>query len=519
MHAETAYVFRHALVQSAAYELQTPTQREQLHYLAFQLLEQVFGGRAPEPPPLSDSGKKPFQPHPSDPFADELAGHLHFVGTSAGQVDDAEVLALTRLYVRRAAEFATQSYRNDAARCHWAKLFEILPRPERAEALRMWASVETLDGDNRAARTLLLRALEELHHAPCKPIDGAVLTDLVASCQNNAEVEAALDWCQRALVIHREHGSPHLECTTLKSMGGVFLLAGRHADAEIQFDAAMAVAVRGDLKDKQAGIRAARSVLLQQLSRYDEAEAEAAHALKLAQELNDTRTEALALVTQANLFAVTRRFDDAEKAYTRALALYSGFGARAGEAVTLMNLANILSSASRRSEAASAYDRALTLSREIGHRRYEGGILGNQAELFFAAGQLELAEETFRQALAIHHETGNPRSEGYVHRGLARIMRALDRHGEAESAFSLALALSQTVGNRWLAGDVLCERAIGRVSAGLVAEAHEDWRKGSAILSGLGHTEELEGQRNAMREACAAAGVRPFDDPADEGAP
>lgn len=45
MHAELVYLFRHALLRSAAYELQLPGDRARLHVLALELLEQLFGGR------------------------------------------------------------------------------------------------------------------------------------------------------------------------------------------------------------------------------------------------------------------------------------------------------------------------------------------------------------------------------------------------------------------------------------------------------------------------------------------
>lgn len=45
MHAEAAYLFRHALLRDAAYQLQLPTRRARLHRLAFGLIEDLWGGR------------------------------------------------------------------------------------------------------------------------------------------------------------------------------------------------------------------------------------------------------------------------------------------------------------------------------------------------------------------------------------------------------------------------------------------------------------------------------------------
>ncbi|KAF0246286.1 MAG: hypothetical protein FD180_774, partial [Planctomycetota bacterium] len=57
--AETAYLFRHALMRDAAYQLQLPGDRARLHGLAFALIEGFCGGRPPEPPPLDAADPGP----------------------------------------------------------------------------------------------------------------------------------------------------------------------------------------------------------------------------------------------------------------------------------------------------------------------------------------------------------------------------------------------------------------------------------------------------------------------------
>src|SRR5690606_3480156 len=130
MHAELAYLFRHALMRDAAYDLQLPGDRAKLHELAFELIEQAFGGRAPEPAPLESLDEPRHTPHPTDVVAIEHADH-------ARQAIDARHLhAPLRLYLHRAAEHAQRSYNNRAAVQCWLQLAELLPEPlAKAEAL------------------------------------------------------------------------------------------------------------------------------------------------------------------------------------------------------------------------------------------------------------------------------------------------------------------------------------------------------------------------------------------------
>ncbi|MEK7466602.1 MAG: hypothetical protein AAB074_04235 [Planctomycetota bacterium] len=54
--AETDYLFRHALLRDAAYQLQLPGDRARLHAPAFSVLEELYGGRPPIPAP-PDAGR------------------------------------------------------------------------------------------------------------------------------------------------------------------------------------------------------------------------------------------------------------------------------------------------------------------------------------------------------------------------------------------------------------------------------------------------------------------------------
>ena len=73
MLAESAYLFRHALLRDAAYQLQLPGDRARLHGIAFELIEALSGGRPPGLSPL-DSEARAVPPHRCDEVD---AGELH----------------------------------------------------------------------------------------------------------------------------------------------------------------------------------------------------------------------------------------------------------------------------------------------------------------------------------------------------------------------------------------------------------------------------------------------------------
>jgi hypothetical protein len=59
---------------------------------------------------------------------------------------------------------------------------------------------------------------------------------------------------------------------------------------------------------------------------------------------------------------------------------------------------------------------------------------------------------------------------------------------------------------------VLCERALCFIAAHQRAEAARAWQQGAGILRDMCEFERLEQLTAAMREACAKAGVPPFDE-------
>jgi hypothetical protein len=108
VHAEAAYLFRHALLRQAAYQLQLPGDRQRLHALAFDVIENACGGPAPPAPSLDSFAPAPLPPHPTDPFAAELAAHASAAGSSSAP-----------LYFRRAASVAVREHRSEAAQDAW----------------------------------------------------------------------------------------------------------------------------------------------------------------------------------------------------------------------------------------------------------------------------------------------------------------------------------------------------------------------------------------------------------------
>ena len=157
MRAEMAYLFRHALLRDAAYQLQLPGDRARLHALAFAAIEELAGGRAPEPAPLDAAEPVPFQPHSTDPFSEELAGHARVASP-----EGAAWLATRRLYLCRAAQHAEGDFHPGAAERLWREFADLVEGAEKGEALRRASVAADNAGRSGSAEILATQALDVL---------------------------------------------------------------------------------------------------------------------------------------------------------------------------------------------------------------------------------------------------------------------------------------------------------------------------------------------------------------------
>ncbi|KAF0241567.1 MAG: hypothetical protein FD180_4368, partial [Planctomycetota bacterium] len=153
MIAELSYLFRHAILRDAAYQLQLPSDRSLLHALAFAAIEDAAGGRPQGAAPLDATEPASFQAHFTDPFAEELAEHARLAGGASSTNGDA-MSAAWKLYLRRAAELSERSFHHGAAERLWRQHASAVEGVEKGESLRMAANAA-----HQAGRTLVAERL------------------------------------------------------------------------------------------------------------------------------------------------------------------------------------------------------------------------------------------------------------------------------------------------------------------------------------------------------------------------
>jgi tetratricopeptide (TPR) repeat protein len=460
--AETAYLFRHALVRAAAYELQPPGARAQLHGLAFLLIEEFYGGRPPQPAALDDPDGAPPAAHPTDAVAQELADHAGKAGAERGEAAQSR-----QLYLRRAAEAAQRSFQDRAATACWLELAGLLEGTAAAEARRRAADAAYRAGDTARALVLAAESAESLAgrdpRLHCAALGTLATAQLVAGRLEDSEATNL-----RALALHRETGNTTRLAQTLGNLANVYTYTSRLADAERAY-------------------------------------------LQVLEISPEPQVENISLVNLASVYRATTRHDLAEATFLRALDGFRRLGDRRTEGITLGNLGTVYEDVGRYAEAEHAYRQAIAIAREVGNRRSEGATLGNLAKLLKTLGRGNESRDALLQAVALHREVGNRRFEGIALGDIALLHFADGRTEEAARAFEQALAIHAEVGNRRYLGRTRCEYALLLLQPGQAEAARTLWLSGAEVLRGLDHEKDIKKATAEMRAACAEAGVAPFD--------
>jgi tetratricopeptide (TPR) repeat protein len=395
VNAENAYLFRHALMRDAAYQLQLPRDRAPLHALAFAVIEELAGGPAPEPVTLARFPELDSSAHATDTLAHELAEHAQGAAVAAEPGDAAPLRKEYVKYLRRAADFAEKSFSFEAARARWQSLAGAVTAGDRPICLHKAAMAASRDGKPAVAVELCEEAIAGFREHGELFFEGVACADLGKLLSDLGRTEEAMDRYLKALVILRETGNRKHEGMT---MGNLAILHARSG-------------------------------------RSDEAERGLQEALRIHRDLGNRKSEGFVYSNLATLHFLAGRFGQAEQAYLEALAIHREGGNRRSEGVAMGNLAHIYASTGRLTEAEKTYEGAIQLHREVGDRAGEGVSLGNLGSLLAGTNRSELAVRTLGRALEIHRDVRHRHFEGIHSCDYALVLLDLGRLSEARPAW------------------------------------------------------------------------------------
>lgn len=311
------YLFRHALLRDAAYELQLPADKARLHGLALKLIEH-------------------FHPDEQrDQLAAELAEHAQRSG-------DPALREALLAYTWRAAKFA--SAKHDPAALHWfdqAAALETDPA-KKAQALQLAADQLLTTGSAKQAGSRLAQALELAAAAGDAKLQAAVIHKQAVTQFVLGGLTEAESLLNGALVLARESGDPETEAMAITNMAGLQRMRGKREEAfALQKQALDLYRASGNRRGESVALGNI-CVYLSDVGQPQEALACADEAIKVATETDNRRTAGIVRGNVGMILNGLGRLAEAEASYAAALTLHQSVYNRPYEAYDRCRYALVL---------------------------------------------------------------------------------------------------------------------------------------------------------------------------------
>ncbi len=294
--AETAYLFRHALLRDAAYELQLPKARARLHLLAADILEAM--------------------PEAGTLLAREIADHLRLAAVDKA---DRATRAREERFAALAAGHADASFKLLEAVVLWQRVAELSP-DRKADALRH-AGRAALQYGLPVAESLLKSALKCADTERDERAKAHACGSMANLYQQIGRLDDALAYHERAIKISRDLGSREFEGVQVGNIANLYFRQGRLAEAEAAHESALAIHREQGNRKNEAVTLGNLAGVLQKLGRMEEAERLFEQSISLLKQSGELRSYAIAMANFGNFLADGMRLEQSRRVLTEALRL------------------------------------------------------------------------------------------------------------------------------------------------------------------------------------------------------
>lgn len=395
--SELRYLFRHALLRDAAYEMQLQARLKALHETAAVAIEQLYAAG--------------LGPHYGD-----LVYHYR-------QAQNPE---RERYYARLAGERAAAQFANTDAVAYLTRALELTGADEeRAAILLQRVKVLELIGEQETQR----RDIEKLAQMAAQMPPGRQRAKILLQ---QSRFENASGSYERAVALAKRAMADAVDARDEAVVAEIHLHLGRtriniaqYEAARAHYDAALALAQKHGNGRWQASVHLNLGYIADDEKKFTEAIAYYQRAATIYEEINDLKGLCAISNNLGVAFSAIGDMTQTERHYKRCLSLARQIGFRRGEAVSLGNIGNMAARRGDYRRAQRYMEESLLLARELGHLRDEARQHNNIGFLLHQFGDYTGAERSYRRALGIRQQIGATRSIGssYLNLSLLALSR------------------------------------------------------------------------------------------------
>lgn len=259
--------------------------------------------------------------------------------------------------------------------------------------------------------------------------------------QHLGQIDQAISFFTRALIIAREIGDRQREGAQLGNLGVVYRGLGQFARAIQYHDQALAIACKIGDRKRESRWLSDQGLAHENLGEIQRSIQLYEKALEIARELSDHRWEVVNIGRLGLAYHDLGQIDRAIAHYTQLIAFSREAGNRRDEGVGLGWLGIAYYNLGQVQRAISLHQEALDIAREYSTRNYESIWLSYLGLDYSALGQFERAMYFYQQALAIAQQVGARRCESHHRLRMCKSLLIRGQIAEAHHHCITALAL------------------------------------------------------------------------------
>jgi tetratricopeptide (TPR) repeat protein len=419
------YIFSHGLLRDAAYEMQMQSRRRELHALAVDALEHLYG-------------------EVKSRYA-ELAYHAKYAGLNTK----------AQKYYLLAGKIAAESYQNHQAIEYYNRALAFTP-------LHDWETqfdilIERVDVFNRVGnRPAQLKDLETLELLAAQLNDQLRLikakTLHARYCFITSDYPGTIDLCQQVRDSSTELGKDDEALGVYIVWSQALFRLGKLEEAQKQGMDGLELARKSGRRVEVGRSLSSLGLIALESKEPGIAQEYLEEAVAIAHETKERNLESRALVNLANSAAFVRQdYVTAREYYERAYALNFEQGDRYAQGIDLGNMGWVYGMLGDFAAARMQHERALIIAREVGSIYQETYTLMNLSKVAEVQGEAQEAIKYALAAMELSRTTGDKTAEAWVYLYLGYAYSLHGQFDEAKTAFGQGWSFRKELGQPSLA--------------------------------------------------------------------
>lgn len=452
---ELRYLFRHALLHDAAYEMQLRAQLRSLHESAARAIEHLYAENpAPYYPDLvyhyhhagSEEKERTYVELAGREALDQFANHdaATFLARALELTSEDALEERYTLHVLRERVFKLQGNRpvQQQNLDVMAALAEALENPTyQAQASLLYAEFHAETSNFPAATEAAQRAIELAEQADNTQLQAQGYDQWGRTLWPQAKYREAEAMALKALALAREAGLRKQEADALVVQGIALWYLGDYEVAQRVLEASIPIYGELNLRFAQYAPLLNLALLAQNLGDHLRALNYLQQSLALEQERGSRKGQAIAATNMGLSYQNLGDYIRAEKIQQKALTDFREINDRFGQIVSSGNLASIAMEFGNYADARARLSNALEICRAIGSQGQEAGLLAKLSEVDVAEDLLIQGHAKAQEAVEIAAEVGHRDTEAKALIALGNVLLAQHKPGEATRAFDSALTI------------------------------------------------------------------------------